>query len=215
LKTWIRAVTLSAFALLPLLLMAQSAPQLTPFSADMQLSSQRGGRPAHDVAGKMYVSQKHMRMDLQEPNLHSGAIIITNFATQTTDTLIPDQHMYMEFSADQAAARRPGMGPSIKPLKDPSNPCAGDPGSSCKKVGVEDVNGRSCDHWQITDSQGKVSNVWVDQKLHFPIKSVTSDTSWQLSNIKEGEPEASLFEIPSGYQKMDLGQMMGGRPPQQ
>jgi hypothetical protein len=216
LKTWIRAVTLSAIVLLPLLLMAQSVPQLTPFSADLQLNSQRPGRSAHEATGKMYVNQQHMRMDLQEPNLRGGAIVITNFSTQTTDTLVPDQHMYMEFSADQAAARRPGMAPSIKPFKDPSNPCAGDAGSSCKKVGVEDVNGRSCDQWQITDSQGKVSNVWIDQKLHFPMKSVTSDTSWELSNVKEGEQEASLFEIPSGYQKMDLGQMMQGmRPPQQ
>jgi hypothetical protein len=37
-----------------------------------------------------------------------------------------------------------------------------------------------------------------------------------LTNIKEGEPAASLFEIPSGYQKMDMGSMMQGmRPPQQ
>ncbi len=68
----------------------------------------------------------------------------------------------------------------------------------------------------MTDKNGKVSNIWIDQKLHFPIKTVSEDSSWELSNIKEGEPSASLFEIPSGYQKMDMGSMMQGmRPPQQ
>jgi hypothetical protein len=28
-----------------------------------------------------------------------------------------------------------------------------------------------------------------------------------LSNIKEGEPDASLFAIPAGYHKLDLGSM--------
>ena len=87
-----------------------------------------------------------------------AAILITNLATQTTDMLMPQQHMYMEFNADQAAmAHRPGMAPSIKPFRDPSNPCAYDEGSTCKNLGVEQVNGRSCDHWQVTDKNGKVS----------------------------------------------------------
>ena len=215
-KTWIRAVTLSAVALLPLLPAAQAVPQLMPFSADMQITTSHAGRPAHDVSGKMYVNRQHMRMELQEGAKRGGAIVITNLSTQITDTLIPEQHMYMEFNAEQAMAKRPGMAPSIKPLTDPNNPCANEAGSSCKNLGVETVNGRSCDHWQITDKQGKVSDVWVDRKLHFPIKSVTSESTWQLTNIKEGEPEASLFEVPAGYQKMDLGQMMQGmRPPQQ
>jgi len=37
-----------------------------------------------------------------------------------------------------------------------------------------------------------------------------------LTNIKEGQPDASLFEIPSGFHKLDLGGLMppgaGGQP---
>jgi len=39
-----------------------------------------------------------------------------------------------------------------------------------------------------------------------------------LTNISEGEPDASLFQIPAGFKKMDMGGMMPpgmGRPPQQ
>jgi hypothetical protein len=179
-------------------------PQISPFSADFHVSSSHG----ESTAGKLYFTSAHMRMDVQGTS--QGAILITNMATQTTDMLMAQQHIYMEFKAGQSVMRR--QMPSIKPFQDPGNPCAGDTGSTCKKIGVEQVNGRTCDHWQITDKGGSVSNVWVDQKLHFPIKSVSKDSTWELTNIQEGEPAASLFEIPSGYRKMDLGGMMQGVP---
>ena len=216
--------TMPAIAIAALLLLkvaaAQVPPHLTPFSADMEFTSARAGGAAHDMTGKLYVNPDHMRMDMNS-GPRGGAIVITNMATKTTDTLMPEQHMYMEFTADQAMMmRRGGMTSSIKPFTDPNNPCANQEGWTCKNLGVEQVNGRSTDHWQITDKNGKVTNAWVDQKVHFPIKSVTQDGStWQLTNIKEGEQPAGLFEIPEGYQKMDMGQMMQGmqgmRPPQQ
>lgn len=193
---------------------AQTAMQPQPFSADMQFSSTRGGSMTHDMTGKMYFGSGHMRMDMPG-GPRGGSIIITDFKTQTTDMLMPEQHMYMESKAGEMAGHRPGMTPNIKPL-DPSNPCASQEGMTCKKVGVDQVNGRTCDHWQMTDKNGKVSNVWIDQKLHFPIKGVSEDSTWELSNIQEGEPSASLFQIPSGYTRMDMGSMMQmGHPPQQ
>jgi hypothetical protein len=206
-------IVLAVLLLLPWA--AAQTPQLTPFSADMQVTSTRGAAAAHEMTGKIYIDREHMRMDMAGGQ-RGGAIIITNFVTKTSDTLMPQQHMYMEFNADQMQAHRPGMAPNIKPLPDPNNPCANQEGMTCKNLGVEQVNGRSCDHWQITDKNGKVTNVWIDQKIHFPIKTVSEDSTMELTNIKEGEPAASLFEIPPGYQKMDMGSMMQGmRPPQQ
>jgi hypothetical protein len=101
------------------------------------------------------------------------------------------------------------------------------------------VSGRRCDHWEVTtvgtglsvhvDSSGTsctpadktsftVSDVWIDQKLHFPIKTVSQNSTILLSNITEREPDASLFQIPADYRKMDMGGMMppgAMRPPQQ
>jgi hypothetical protein len=199
-------------ALLTLSFAAAQMPRLKPFSADMQVTSNQRAGTTRAMTGKFYFTPQHMRMDV-EGGPHGGAIMITNVATQTTDTLLPQQHMYMEFKADQARMHRPGMAPSIKPFQDPDNPCANEEGKSCKNLGVEQVNGRSCNHWQITDKDGKVSNVWIDRDLHFPIKSVSQDSVWQLTNIKEGEPSASLFEIPPGYHKMDMGGMMQGMQP--
>ncbi len=209
---------LSAAALLFLQLALAQAPMgPAPFSADMQMTSTRNSAGPRDMNGKIYFGQGHMRMDMLGGGPGGGqSIIITDFKTQTTDILMPAQHMYMEHQAGEMPGRRHMAWSDIKPLADPHNPCAADPGTTCKNMGVEDVNGRTCDHWQITDKEGKVSNVWVDQKLHFPIKTVTQDSTWVLTNIKEGEPDASLFQIPAGYTKMDMGGMMQGmHPPQQ
>ena len=216
-KSRLRIILMATATVLVLIQVAaaQMAVHPQPFSADMQFSSTRGGGMGHDMNGKMYFGSGHLRMDVQG-GTRGGSVVITDFKTQVTDILMPEQKMYMEHKAGEMAGHRPGMMPNIKPFEDPDNPCAGENGMTCKKVGVESVNGRACDHWQITDKSGKVSNVWIDQKLHFPIKTVGDDSTWELSNIQEGEPSASLFQIPSGYTKMDMGSMMQmGRPPEQ
>jgi Domain of unknown function (DUF4412) len=146
---------------------AQMAVQPQPFSADMQFSSSRGSGLTRDMTGKMYFGSGHVRMDVQG-GTRGGSIIITDFQTQITDILMPAEHMYMEHKAGEMTGHRPGMMPSIKPFQDPSNPCAHEEGMTCKKVGVENINGRTCDHWEITDKNGKVSNVWNRPEIAFP-----------------------------------------------
>jgi hypothetical protein len=82
---------------------------------------------------------------------------------------------------------------------------------------VDVVNGRTCDHWEMTDKEGKVTSFWIDQKLHFPLKTVSQNSTMLLSNIKEGEPDAGLFKVPADYHKVDMHGMPpgGGGPPQQ
>lgn len=203
-----------AILLLAHLVVAQASPQITPFSADMSYSSvARNSRPARDMDGKIYFGHDHMRLEMQG-GPRGPSVILTNFQTQVTDILLPQQQMYIEHKMGEMAARRPGMMPNIKPLHDPNNPCVGEEGATCKNLGVEQVNGRACDHWQIADKDGRITNSWIDQKLHIPIKSVSEDGTLELTNIKEGEAEAVLFQIPAGYQKIDPSNMRGG-PPQQ
>ncbi len=192
-------------------------PHLTPFSADVQISSMQANPMNRDMSGKLYVDQQAMRMDTQSEGPHGEAIIITTFATKITDILMPQQHMYMEHKAGENPMHRGPNTADVHPY-DPKDPCASDPGTTCKNMGTETVNGRSADHWQITHKDGNISNVWIDNSLHFPIKTVSGGSTWQLTNIKEGPQDPSLFQIPAGYQKMEMpgmGSMMGGRPPQQ
>ncbi len=191
---------------------AVQAPQPQPFSADMTISGMKNGE---NVTGKIYYSLPKMRWDM---NAHGQNMsMITNGSTQTTYMVMHQQHMYMEMHANQANANPMARNmPKIDPSFDPQNPCGKQADITCKKAGTETVNGRVCDKWVTTDKNGRNSTVWVDQKLYFPVKSVSSEgTTMELTNIKEGAAPASTFEVPAGYQKMDLGGMMrGGKPPQ-
>ena len=182
----------------------------------MQMSSMQANPMNRDMSGKIYVGQGAMRMDMTGEGGHETNII-TTFATKTVDIIMPQQHMYMEHKADENAAMRRGADTSDFHPYDPKNPCASDPGTTCKDMGTETVNGRATEHWQVTHKDGNVSNVWIDNSLHFPIKTVSGGTTWQLTNIKEGPQDPSLFQVPTGYHKMDISGMgaMGGRPPQQ
>jgi hypothetical protein len=185
---------------------AAQVPQLSPFSADMQMTSTRGPQGAQEMTGKIFVGSGHMRLNMDTSGRQLA--ILTDFATQTVDILMVQQQMYMEHKAGEAGGRGPGSMTHDLHSYDPENPCANQPDIACKKIGVETVSGRTCDHWEITDKNGKVTNVWVDEKMHFPVKVTSPDTTILLTNIVEGEPDASLFKIPAGYTKIDVGKMM-------
>ena len=177
-------------------------PNIPQFSADMKTTGQDG----HTGAGKMYWGSGRIRFDM---NAQSHDVsMINDSAKKTTYMIMHQQRMYMEMGANNPMGPRVRM-PDIKPY-DPDNPCANEEGYTCKKVGAETVNGRSCDKWEFTGSQGK-RTAWIDQRLHFPIRIVSPDgTTTDVTNVKEGSQPASLFEVPAGYTKMDLGGMMGG-----
>jgi outer membrane lipoprotein-sorting protein len=188
------------------LMLALAAPALaqkpTPFSADMKMTMGNG----MGMDGKVYFGGEKIRMEMNTPRGQS--VTIVDAPKQTTYLLMPEQKMYMEMNAATAQRRRT---PELKPM-DINNPCANAPNTTCKKVGTETVNGRSCDKWEFTTS-GRTTTYWIDQKLYFPIKMTGEGSTWELTNIKEGPQDVKLFEIPSDYQKMDMGGMMGGRGP--
>lgn len=178
-----------------------------PFSADMSTTVAKGEK----ATGKFYFSPPKTRIDMNSRG--RDVIMITDSKTQINHILMPQQHMYMEMRAGQNSPMAPRL-PKVDTAIDPSNPCSARPDVTCKKVGTETVNGRVCDKWEMTEKKTGTATTWIDQKLHFPLKTVNADgATVEFSNIKEGAPDASLFLVPAGYQKLDLG-ALGGRIPQ-
>jgi outer membrane lipoprotein-sorting protein len=205
-------VRLAVCAVIVLAVSSARAWQVTPqpFSADMTTTVAKG----EQATGKFYFSPPKSRIDMSARG--HDVIMISDSKSQTGLILMPQQHMYMETHAGQNSPMAP-RSPKIDTNFDPSNPCAARPDVTCKKVATETVNGRSCDKWEFTDKKGATTTSWIDQKLHFPVKTVNADgSSVEFSNIKEGAPDAALFEVPAGYRKMDIPAIpsMGGRPPQ-
>jgi outer membrane lipoprotein-sorting protein len=178
---------------------------ITPFSGDLALKTKK----AEDMNGKIYFSGTKMRMDMDSRG-HS-MIMINDMPGKVSYMLMPQQKMYMEMRLGQQTMHGPKM-PDLKSY-DPEHPCASQTDMTCEKVGTETVNGRSADKWLFKNTRsGETTTAWIDKKIHFPLKSVTSSgTEMNLTNIQESAPATSLFEIPSGYKKFDMGAMMGGQ----
>jgi hypothetical protein len=79
---------------------------------------------------------------------------------------------------------------------------------TCTKVGSDTLNGRSSVKYKGTSTDGKTTYIWVDEKLHAVTKWQNDENTMEFRNIKEGPQPASLFEVPAGYQKFDMGSYM-------
>jgi len=174
----------------------------TEFSAEVVDSHKQGA----NSQSKISFSKDKIRFDSRDGD-NSGAFIM-NLSNQTMTILMPQQHMYMEMPA--GAQEQRNMFSFFK-TSDAENACAdwlklaNNKGGSCHKLGNETVNGRNTVKYEGTNSKGEASQVWLDPKLRFPVKWQGSGGSGELRNIQEGSQPASLFAIPAGYTKMDMG----------
>jgi hypothetical protein len=81
---------------------------------------------------------------------------------------------------------------------------------SCTKIGSDVVDGRSTVKYEGVSNKGEKNHFWVDTKLHCVIKTDGgTGNGIELRNIQEGSQPASLFEVPAGYTKLDMGKMGG------
>jgi hypothetical protein len=176
------------------------AQGIRAFSADT--ITKIAGRP-EPSSGKIYMSPPKMRMDSSYRGHRSEMIVDSEKGIAYR--IMPEQHMYMKMDVKSTLAN---SGFRIDDYRqfDPNNPCKAISGAKCQKLGMETVNGRATDKWSVTDNQGKSMTVWLDRAIHYPIRSLLADgTTTELTNIHEGPPAASLFQVPSGFREFSLG----------
>jgi hypothetical protein len=205
-------IHLAVFVLLVLAGLPALAQRPQPFSADFSTTTANGTK----TSGKWFFSPPKMRMDMTTPAQGKGnspfggnVSMIIDGTTKTTYMLMPQAQMYMEIQAEGPRDTQ-GMR-NLETLTHGVDPCSGRTDATCKKVGTETVNGRSCDKWEVTDKNSHKNTAWIDQKLLAPVRVVEDNGSTtDFTNIKEGAQDASLFVVPPGYHKFDASAY--GRP---
>jgi hypothetical protein len=85
-----------------------------------------------------------------------------------------------------------------------------------KEEGKEMVNGVQCTKstlWNKENQTQKMYTVWISEQYKFPVKLINhmdgsaEGSTMELRDIEAWTPDALSFEIPSGYQVMDMPQM--------
>lgn len=167
------------------------------YSADLETQTQK-----ETVLAKIYGSNGKQRME-SNANNRSGIMIIRP-DKKAMWMLMPDKNMYMEMSLEQ----RKDM-----PVR---------PGDTTVKfdktfIGNETVDGHPAKKYHIkVQREGKMEDsgyMWEATDLHnFPIKFQSEDksTTTVFKNIKLGTVSATLFEVPAGYNKMNMPMGMPG-----
>jgi hypothetical protein len=147
---------------------------------------------------KVYVKGQMMREEMVDV-FGQKQVLIHGPGEGRTFMLYPDTKTYMAIPA--AAALSP----------------AGEDEEALKKIGTrrligqETVNGYLCDKYEIVfhnTYRGKMI-LWVARKLKMPIRMIQVDgppvgaLNRELTNIKEGDVEDSLFRVPTDYRKVE------------
>jgi Domain of unknown function (DUF4412) len=189
------------------LLVASFALAQSEFSAEM-VDTQKSGNPTQ---AKIYMAKDKLRIESGVGSAKGSGAVIMNLATQTYTILMDKQHMYMEMPTQTTGQRAMY---NFFQTGDVESACvdwlqqAKNKGGSCHKVGSDTVNDRSTVKYEGTSANGDTVTFWIDPKLRFPVKWEGKNGGGELRNIQEGTQSASLFAIPAGYTKMDMGGMM-------
>lgn len=160
-----------------------SAADMQHFSADMVT---RSGRQTQNA--KIYVSGQKTRMEMP------FSIMIMRLDRKVSWMLLPSQESYIEQTLDSASVPKTSRKVEGEVERVP--------------IGKETVNGVATEKFNVTYMEGgrKVSMYQWLTKAGFPIKLEAVDGSWgvEYKNIFFGPQPDSLFEPPSGYQKMSM-----------
>ena len=179
------------------------------FSADVVNTKDNGGMK------KLYAGKNKVRFEVDTGNAAMGPTAVILDETQNRYTvLMSARQMYMDAPVTM-----------VKPLitrywrvEDVNDACPGwkktaeQAGTyknwgSCTKVGSETLNGRSSVKYEGVSNKGEKNHVWVDTKLRCVVKTDEGAGGFELRNIREGSQPSSLFEVPAGYTKFDMGGM--------
>jgi hypothetical protein len=167
------------------------------FSADLVRQKPEGAPTT-----KIWVSKDMARFEATGQTKKSYVVI--NITQRTSSMVLPDNKSYVLSAQGHIPASIP-----VFHVEDAEKACpaweksVNRPGT-CTKVGDDTVNGRNAVKYTGTADNGDTGTAWVDRKLNFVIKWEGQKTAAELQNIQEGPQDASLFQIPKDYEKLDL-----------
>ena len=156
----------------------------------------------------VYSCDAGYRYDFDEEG-HKGSFIVKSGSREVI-MLMPQQKMAMKSPAASP------MGMSSDPLK--SMEFYKEDGIM-KEEGTETINGVKCTKstlWNKDNPNQKMFTMWFSEKYKFPMKMVNNidgsgDSGMEMKDVEPWTPDEKIFEIPAGYQLMEMPAGMPGQ----
>lgn len=176
-------------------------PMTGQFKAKMYFTSM-----GKDHVFTVYSADASYRYEFNEDG-QEGVIIAKNGSPDII-ILMPQQKMAMKSSAGDPMSLGNDPVGSYEYHKDQA---------TVKEVGHESINGIECiktelwnkDSNEFGQANQKLFTVWTSMEYDFPVKIInhidgTGDSTMEIRDIEAWSPNPSSFEIPEGYQVMDM-----------
>ncbi len=156
----------------------------------------------------VYSCDAGYRYDFEEAG-QKGAVIVKTGSAEVI-ILMPQQKMAMKSPAGSP------MSMSSDPLK--SMEYYQESGIM-KEEGTESINGVKCTKstlWNKDNPNQKMFTMWFSDKYKFPMKMVnhidgSEDSGMEMRDVEPWTPDKNFFEIPAGYQVMEMPAGMPGQ----
>jgi outer membrane lipoprotein-sorting protein len=171
------------------------------FSADV--TEQRGGET---TGGRIYVKGDKIRREAVQKG--EEGVMIVRMDKGVVWMVTPKEKKYVEMGGmAQGDMNSPEMQKQMEKLAEK------------KVLGTEKVHGYDCEkvQWVYREKGLGTMTQWTAKKLQHPIKTEHKDGSGKVTyyseyrNIQEEKVPDSLFELPKGYEKMEMPGMGPGR----
>ena len=177
------------------------------FSATMVMTnpknpSQQKTAEYHADKGKSRITSKIPKKRAKKQGMGKVQVNITNPYEGAMWLVFPDVKKYMERKGEPQSKLPPPPMPSDK-----EHACNSAKEVSCKKLADETIDGRKVEKWEIVadGKNGKMtSTLWYDLELGIPIRElVPGKMMREMTDIKVGPQDPSLFLVPAGYEKIE------------
>lgn len=174
-------------------------PMSGQFKAKMYFTSM-----GKDHVFTVYSADAGYRYEFNEDG--QEGVIIAKQGSSDIIILMPQQKMAMKSSATDKMSMGNDPVAAYKYYQDES---------IMKVEGQETVNGIPCTRsglWNKDNPNQKMFTIWTSEEYNFPVKltnhiSGSDDTTMELKEIETWTPDPGYFEIPDGYQVMDMPKM--------
>ncbi|MBN2461738.1 MAG: hypothetical protein JXB60_09025 [Candidatus Cloacimonetes bacterium] len=176
----------------------------------LPVSGQFTGKMKFNSMGKtrsftVHSSDEGYRYDFDESG-QKGALIVKNDSRDVI-ILMPQQRMAMKSPSENP------MSISNDPLKSLEYYQAS---GLMKEAGKESINGVMCNKsimYNKDNPTQEMFTLWYSDQYKFPMKMVnhidgTENSGMEMSEVKPWSPDPQIFEIPAGYNVMDVPGML-------
>jgi hypothetical protein len=161
------------------------------YSADQLITTREGTT----VNSKLFCDHGKVRTELTSQGMNIVAIILPD--QQKAYTIMESQKMVMVMPYDPAKYKKYMIGtPNFN--------------GKFEAAGSETVDGVPCNKYKVT-TDDKVYDMWIDATKKQPVKMAAEDGAFVVSwkNYVAGPQDPALFQVPAGYQMMDMPSMPG------